>query len=64
VNREAFERDTAVANRDPYGAGWMARVRPDRIEAERGHLRSGPDAFQGFKDYITENDIRCYRCSD
>jgi glycine cleavage system H protein len=64
VNKEAFEQDHAVANRDPYGAGWMVRVRPSRLDDERSHLQSGPDAFPRFKDYITENDVRCYRCTD
>ena len=34
VNAAAFEDDIAIGNRDPYGAGWMARVRPDALDEE------------------------------
>jgi glycine cleavage system H protein len=29
VGNEAAEENPDLLNRDPYGAGWMARVRPD-----------------------------------
>lgn len=64
VNKEAFERDVAVANRDPYGAGWLARVLPEQPAEELPHLKAGADAFEGFRAFITDNDIRCYRCAD
>ena len=64
VNKGAFEVDYALANRDPYGAGWLARVRPSRVDEERGHLRSGADAFAHYKDFIDANDVRCFRCAD
>lgn len=34
----ALERDIALLTRDPYGAGWLFRVRPTRLDAERGRL--------------------------
>lgn len=35
---EAAEESPALVNRDPYGAGWMARGRPAAWEAERAAL--------------------------
>ncbi len=35
---EGAEESPAVLNRDPYGAGWMVRVRPTAWEAERTSL--------------------------
>jgi glycine cleavage system H protein len=64
VNNEAFERDVAVANRDPYGGGWMVRVRPEHLDDELQLLQSGPEAFVGFQAFIKEHDVHCYRCSD
>jgi glycine cleavage system H protein len=64
VNREAFDNDVAVANRDPYGTGWMARVLPDRLEDEARHLQGAPEVFRAYQDYISEHDIRCFRCAD
>ena len=64
VNAPAFDADIAIANRDPYGAGWMARVRPTALDSERQHLVDGPTAFARYQALITERDIRCYRCAD
>jgi glycine cleavage system H protein len=64
VNEAAFAADVAVANRDPYGAGWLARLRPASLDAERGHLVDGRAAFAHYRSFIDERDIRCYRCAD
>ncbi len=63
VNEAAFAADIAIANRDPYGAGWLARIRPAAFTAERGHLVDGPTAFARYQSLIEERDIRCYRCA-
>jgi glycine cleavage system H protein len=63
VNDAAFDDDIAVANRDPYGAGWIARLRPSRFDEEREHLVDGRAAFEWYKAFIAEHDIRCYRCA-
>jgi glycine cleavage system H protein len=64
VNDEAFARDPALANRDPYGDGWLVRIRPSDLAGERGHLVDGATAFEGYKAFIEEREIRCFRCVD
>lgn len=64
VNRQAYEDDIAVGNRDPYGAGWMARVRPSALDTEAGLLRDGDAAFAFYRNFIDEREIRCYRCAE
>lgn len=64
VNEAAFAADVAIANRDPYGAGWMARVRPAALADEQQHLVTGPAAFTSYQALITERGIHCYRCAD
>lgn len=64
VNSDAFERDIAVANRDPYGAGWFARIRPTNLEVERAHLVDAATAAESYRMFIEENDIHCYRCTE
>ncbi|HVB46410.1 MAG TPA: hypothetical protein VNF47_27385 [Streptosporangiaceae bacterium] len=64
VNDAAFAADVAIANRDPYGAGWLAKIRPSLLAAERGHLVDGRAAFEHYKAFIDERDIRCFRCAD
>lgn len=64
TNEETFRRDILIANRDPYGAGWLVKVRPTNLEAERGHLIGGADAVEKYKQRITELNIKCFRCVD
>ncbi len=64
VNEAAFAADIAVANRDPYGAGWLARVHPTEFSAERQRLADGATAFARYQSLIEERSIRCYRCAD
>jgi glycine cleavage system H protein len=64
VNEAAFAADIAVANRDPYGAGWLARVSPADLAGERHHLVDGTAAFAAYRELIDERNIRCFRCAD
>jgi glycine cleavage system H protein len=64
VNEAAFAADIAIANRDPYGAGWLARVRPAALDSELRLLADGATAFARYQSLIEERGIRCYRCAD
>jgi glycine cleavage system H protein len=64
TNDDAFTADLAVANRDPYGAGWLVRLRPSDLDEERGHLVDGVAAFAHYRTLIEKEGIRCFRCSD
>ena len=62
TNSAAFDDDIAIANRDPYGAGWMARIAPTELETERRHLTDGTSAFEFYREFIDAHEIRCFRC--
>lgn len=62
LNREGYERDVRIGNRDPYGQGWLVRLRPTRLEQEVGRLLDAPAAFEAYRAYLEANDVRCYRC--
>ncbi len=64
TNDDAFRRDILIANRDPYGAGWLVRVRPANLDAERGHLLTGAEAVEKYKQRIVELNLKCFRCVD
>jgi glycine cleavage system H protein len=61
-NEATFRRDLLIANRDPYGEGWLVRVRPTNLDAERGHLLTGAQAVEKYQQRIVELKIRCFRC--
>lgn len=64
TNAMAFQRDILIANRDPYGAGWLVRVRPNNLDAERQHLITGAEAVEQYKKRIVELGVKCLRCID
>lgn len=63
-NEAAFAADILTANRDPYGAGWLYRLRPTDLEHERAALVDGATAFEQYRAFIEANDIRCFRCAE
>ena len=63
VNSAGFERDIAVANKDPYGQGWLARIRPAKWEQERQFLLDGTAAMQWYRTFLDERGLTCLRCA-
>jgi glycine cleavage system H protein len=64
TNAATFARDILAANKDPYGAGWMVKVRPLNLALERGHLLSGAAAVEAYRQKIVALGVRCFRCVD
>ncbi len=57
----AVEKDPGLLNTDPYGAGWIVRLRPAN-PAELGDLLKGAAAIAKFKEILARDNIRCMRC--
>lgn len=64
VNDEGFEADILIANRDPYGLGWMVRLEPDAWQPESAGLVTGPLAVEHYEARIVELGVSCLRCAD
>jgi len=64
VNEAGFARDILLANKDPYGIGWLVKVKPTNLENERGHLVTGESAAEKYKERIKELKVNCLRCID
>ncbi len=64
TNEQGFAQNILLANKDPYGAGWLVKVRPTNLEAERGHLVTGQQAFEKYKARIQALKVNCLRCID
>ena len=41
TNEAGFEQDILLANKDPYGVGWLVRVQPVDLENEANVLVTG-----------------------
>jgi len=64
TNEATFRDDILIANRDPYGAGWLVRLRPDEWEPERIGLVTGRAAVERYQARIEELGLSCFRCAD
>lgn len=63
-NEAAFRSDILTANKDPYGAGWLVRIRPTALEEERGNLVTGEQALARYQERIAELRMNCMRCAE
>ncbi len=57
----AVEQDPGLLNTDPYGKGWIVRMRPTHPE-EVAQLLHGPAALAKFREILQRDNIRCMRC--
>lgn len=64
TNEAGFRRDILLANKDPYGAGWLVKVRPTQLAHERGLLVTGAAAVEAYTTKIVELNVKCFRCID
>jgi glycine cleavage system H protein len=64
INEHAFQTDPLIANRDPYGDGWLVRILPSALDDERGDLLDGLAAYPKLRERIERDEIHCYRCAD
>ncbi|MDH4211157.1 MAG: glycine cleavage system protein GcvH [candidate division WOR-3 bacterium] len=52
VNSE-LENDCRLINKDPYGAGWIVRIKPSNLDEELKQLANGADSLTKFiQDHV------------
>lgn len=58
--------DPSLINRDPYGAGWLATMRPAVGPEEFGRLGllRGADALAPYTEKLRTEGLHCIRCAD
>ncbi len=64
TNEATFSADILIANRDPYSAGWISRLRPDAWPALEAGLVTGEEAIARYETRIDELGLNCFRCAD
>ncbi len=52
----ALEMEAEVINQDPYGAGWLALVKPENWLADRAHLLD-PQSYYQFMKIEAEKEM-------
>ncbi len=46
---DAVSATPGLINQDPYGDGWLVKMKPDNWDGESGGLVTGGDALSGFE---------------
>lgn len=64
TNDGAYRADILIANRDPYGAGWIVRLEPDAWLPAEADLVTGSEAIARYRARIDQLDLSCMRCAD
>ncbi len=57
-NEELFDNPELI-NEDPYGRGWIARLRPTDLERDIKDLVTGEEAIRRQREYIEREDVVC-----
>ncbi len=64
VNSDGFDAHPLMVNTDPYGEGWLVRLRPTRLDREWPALLTGDAAVEAYAARIAELEVNCFRCAD
>ncbi len=56
---ETVRKNPRVINEDPYGAGWIVKLRPSAWEAESGALVTGSAGLETYRAFLEREGIRC-----
>jgi glycine cleavage system H protein len=56
---EAVTSNPTLVNSDPYGQGWIAKLRPSDLEGEKADLATGQAAIEVFQQLMTDRNISC-----
>ncbi|MDA8065295.1 MAG: glycine cleavage system protein H [Thermaerobacter sp.] len=63
VNDQAVANPN-ILNIDPYGDGWVARIRPDDLEGDASRLLFGEAAQEAYRKKLEQFKIQCMRCTE
>lgn len=48
-----------LVNEDPYGAGWVFRIKPSNLEAEQSELEEGAAAMEALREKMEMESWDC-----
>jgi glycine cleavage system H protein len=55
----ALTATPSLINTDPYGEGWVARLRPADWDADAAGLASGPEGIEAYRQFLESEGIAC-----
>ncbi|MGD0894884.1 MAG: glycine cleavage system protein GcvH [Acidimicrobiales bacterium] len=55
----ALATSPGLVNSDPYGAGWIARLRASDWETDAADLVTGPEGVEAYQRFLDAEGISC-----
>jgi|SRR5579875_1669132 glycine cleavage system H protein len=59
ATNDALKKNPGLLNQDPYGAGWIVKVKPSRWEEESKELVTGAAGVAAYQQLLDEKGIHC-----
>lgn len=56
---EALTGNPTLVNSDPYGEGWVVRLKASIWSVQRGELHTGPHAIEMYRALLEREGITC-----
>lgn len=56
---DAVRRNPGILNQDPYGEGWIVKLKPTAWEAEKAELVTGPEGIETYQAFLEREGIQC-----
>lgn len=56
---ETLKSNPGLINQDPYGAGWIVKLKPADWEAERQDLVTGAEGIAAYQRSLDDKGIAC-----
>jgi len=56
---ESVRRNPRLVNEDPYGEGWLVKLRPSSWETESAQLLTGSAGLDHYRAFLEREGIRC-----
>jgi len=50
ATNEEVAKDPGLINKDPYGSGWIVKLKPADFDADAAELKTGADALAAFEE--------------
>lgn len=56
---EPLVADPGLLNRDPYGEGWIAKLKPDDWDTDSAELATGEAGIETYRAFLDAEGISC-----
>jgi glycine cleavage system H protein len=56
---ESVRKNPRLVNEDPYGTGWLVKLRPSAWDTDSAELVTGSAGLESYRAFLEREGIRC-----